>query len=343
VHDSAEGSKVLALIDSTRVIESDSLDIGRPIDMAVSANGLMYVSDGARNRVVTIDAKGRITRTFGRKGRGPGEFVSPSFIALAGDTMLLVRDAGQSLVHRFDTRTGALVSTMRLPAMSGRIRALGDDILIAAFNADSQSSVARVSASGALTMQGAIPAYARQHPMMLEPFSSQAFVISDSVVYSLSELSSALGSWRLGTRQASGLEFPKLKRRGVSFADFDAMMRDPANAAQLAYRHSVPMMLERLNNGYLAAAMYDVDMVGAAFTGRFYLSVIDVSGQRACIDIPVPVREDPPARLALDGDTLVAIVQTVTAEGAAPAFVKRWRVDPTACTWVGMTASASEF
>jgi hypothetical protein len=301
--------------------------------MVVASTGIVYVSDGAQHHAVAVDAQGHITRTFGRKGRGPGEFSVPTSVALAGDTMLLVRDAGQLRVHKFDTRTGTLIGTTRLPAGSGRLRVLGDDLLVAAFDADSQSSLTRLTSSGATTMQGGLPSYARQHVMMLSPFPSQAFVVVDRTVFAISELSTALVTWPLGTRQVTGFELPKTLRRGVNLADYDAMLQDPAKAAQLAYRHSVPMLLERMDNGYLVAAMYDVDLVGAAFTGRFYLSLIDVRGHRACVDIPVPVPEDPPARLALAGDTLIAIVQSVAGNGAA-ATIRRWQVNPAACSWI---------
>ena len=42
--------------------------------VAVDQEGNMYVSDGGNARVVVFDAAGRLVRTFGQKGSGPGEF-----------------------------------------------------------------------------------------------------------------------------------------------------------------------------------------------------------------------------------------------------------------------------
>ena len=89
---------LLELVDSVLVQESDTLFVGRPVDVIMGSSGSIYVPDVSQSRVVQIARDGRITSVLGRKGRGPGEFTSPSYLALQGDSILLVKDGGQQLL-----------------------------------------------------------------------------------------------------------------------------------------------------------------------------------------------------------------------------------------------------
>lgn len=61
-----------------RSVESDTLFLSRPTEMALGADGHVFVSEGPEARVLDIAPDGRIARAFGRKGRGPGEFLRSS-------------------------------------------------------------------------------------------------------------------------------------------------------------------------------------------------------------------------------------------------------------------------
>lgn len=73
------------------------------------AHGAIAVADAGNHRVDVFDPAGRKVRSIGREGRGPGEFSSPSWLGVRGDT-LLVWDMVQSRLTRFDT-TGILIGT----------------------------------------------------------------------------------------------------------------------------------------------------------------------------------------------------------------------------------------
>lgn len=85
---------------------ADSL--GQLSGIAMDAAGTVYVSDFAANTIWVFDARGRSQRAIGRQGRGPGEFVAPTGIAISPDRKLYVRD--QNEVSRFgaDAATGRL-------------------------------------------------------------------------------------------------------------------------------------------------------------------------------------------------------------------------------------------
>lgn len=73
----------------------------RPRDVAVDAQGRIYVLDQGNYRVQVFDADGRFMRTLGREGQGPGEFQYPLSLAV-GDDRLLVVDGGNARVGIWD-------------------------------------------------------------------------------------------------------------------------------------------------------------------------------------------------------------------------------------------------
>ncbi len=76
--------------------------------IAVDARGNVYVSDRGATKVWVFDSLGRSQRGIGRKGEGPGEFTSPTGLAVGPDGRLWVRDVTR--VSRFapDPATGRL-------------------------------------------------------------------------------------------------------------------------------------------------------------------------------------------------------------------------------------------
>ena len=55
--------------------------------LVVDAGGRIYVLDSGNHRVQVFEADGTFLRSFGKEGQGPGEFVRPEWIALAGDVL----------------------------------------------------------------------------------------------------------------------------------------------------------------------------------------------------------------------------------------------------------------
>jgi len=76
----------------------------RPTDVAVSANGDIFVTDGhgTNNRVVKFDRDGSFITTWGQTGAGPGEFNQPHTIALDSAGRVFVGDRSNSRVQVFE-------------------------------------------------------------------------------------------------------------------------------------------------------------------------------------------------------------------------------------------------
>ncbi|MEV7004945.1 peptidyl-alpha-hydroxyglycine alpha-amidating lyase family protein [Streptosporangium sp. NPDC051022] len=80
----------------------DPYIFARPTDVAASATGWAYVSDGYRNsRVGAFDTAGRIVRSWGRLGDGDGEFAIPHGIALRGNGDVVLADRRNARVQIF--------------------------------------------------------------------------------------------------------------------------------------------------------------------------------------------------------------------------------------------------
>lgn len=82
---------------------SDAETLYQVTDVDRLASGAWLVANGSTEEVRVFDADGGHVRTIGRRGEGPGEFVSlSSLFVLPGDSVA-VHDAGQRRVSVFDT------------------------------------------------------------------------------------------------------------------------------------------------------------------------------------------------------------------------------------------------
>ena len=68
-------------------------ELSAPADIALDAAGNVYVADTGNHRVQVFTAAGVFLRTFGRLGRGQGEFYNPRGIAVRGGIVRARRPA----------------------------------------------------------------------------------------------------------------------------------------------------------------------------------------------------------------------------------------------------------
>jgi sugar lactone lactonase YvrE len=75
-----------------------------PTDVAIGADGSIFVSDGYANAAVhCFWPDGRLRWTRGRPGRGPGEFMTPHGIWAESDGRILVADRENNRIQFFDS------------------------------------------------------------------------------------------------------------------------------------------------------------------------------------------------------------------------------------------------
>ena len=76
----------------------------QPTDVAITASGSFYVSDGYGNaRVVHLAADGRYLSEWGRKGTDPGEFHLPHAICIDAQGRICVGDRENDRIQVFDS------------------------------------------------------------------------------------------------------------------------------------------------------------------------------------------------------------------------------------------------
>lgn len=75
-------------------------DFGSIRDVAVAADGRVFVADAQRPSIWCFDSEGRFVGSLGREGRGPGEFKSVLSLAVTGDRLFAL-DAVSQMITSF--------------------------------------------------------------------------------------------------------------------------------------------------------------------------------------------------------------------------------------------------
>ncbi len=111
-----------------------------PSDILVAPDGSIFVADGhggdTNARIVKFDKDGKLIKTWGRKGKGPGEFDSPHGLAMDSVGRLFVADRSNSRIQIFDQNGNFLEEWRQFGRPSG-IYITKDDVI---YVADSTSS-----------------------------------------------------------------------------------------------------------------------------------------------------------------------------------------------------------
>lgn len=71
-------------------------------DMAVDAQGNVYVTDPGNNRIQKFDSNGKFLFAWGKQGTGDGEFAVPAGVAVDAQSNVYVVDNKSSTIQKFD-------------------------------------------------------------------------------------------------------------------------------------------------------------------------------------------------------------------------------------------------
>ena len=103
-----------------------------PTDVAVAANGDIFVTDGhVNNRVVKFSGDGTFIKTWGQKGTGPGQFDLPHSIAIDSAGRVFVGDRNNERIQIFDQDGLFLEEWDQFGMVSGIMITADDTIYVA--------------------------------------------------------------------------------------------------------------------------------------------------------------------------------------------------------------------
>jgi len=83
-----------------------------PEDIKIGNNNLVYILDSGNHRVQIFDRSGKFIKTIGRRGKGPGDLLSPKSFCLDNDNNIIVADTNNLRIQAFDFNGKYLYSYM---------------------------------------------------------------------------------------------------------------------------------------------------------------------------------------------------------------------------------------
>lgn len=105
--------QVLLTLGTVGKSGADETHLNQPTDMAIAANGDIFVSDGyGNNRVVHYNARGEFVKQWGSLGSAPNQFSIPHAIAIDSKGRLYVADRNNVRVQVYD-QNGTLLDSWR--------------------------------------------------------------------------------------------------------------------------------------------------------------------------------------------------------------------------------------
>lgn len=129
-----DGTLLMTL--GTKGVRGDGPDtFGGPCDVAVAANGDVFVADGHQNsRVVKFDKDGKFIMAWGRRGSGPGEFNLPHTLVIDSRGRVLVGDRSNNRIQLFDQDGKYLEEWTQFGTPSGMFVAPDDTLYVVDYN-----------------------------------------------------------------------------------------------------------------------------------------------------------------------------------------------------------------
>jgi sugar lactone lactonase YvrE len=114
----------------------------QPNDVLVAPDGSIFVSEGhggANARILKFTKDGKLIKTFGRKGSGPGEMEGPHALAMDSRGRLFVGDRSNNRIEIFDQEGNFLAEWKQFSRPSGLYIDRNDVLYVADSESESVS------------------------------------------------------------------------------------------------------------------------------------------------------------------------------------------------------------
>ncbi|PKL93897.1 MAG: hypothetical protein CVV20_01295, partial [Gemmatimonadetes bacterium HGW-Gemmatimonadetes-1] len=275
------------------------------------------------------------------RGSGPGEFEAPAtLITNRDDDRVGVLDFNRSRLLIFNVASGEFVREIVTPFQHiGMSTARDGDALVVAPVRGATPLVRWDLADDRFEPLGA------PNPAFIA--GSQSVVMSSGVPGVVKHGTGWLlwePGYGLSLHQADGsntgsLALPAARRRGEGAALVQRQM-NLIREGKLEVALSAAIGVGTLASGEVILASSDFDFVGedahnARSTNmRIYLTVLDATLKRGCLDGLVPLESDVEMAPLFRGDTVSVLTRVVSDEGTVRTMVYTLRIDLDECEWV---------
>jgi streptogramin lyase len=140
---SADGALLLTL--GKAGVTGEGPDVfNQPSDVAVAANGDVFVADGhdenSNARIVKFTKDGKFIKAWGKRGTAPGEFDTPHALAFDSKGRLFVADRGNNRIQIFDQEGKFLEEWKQFSRPSGIYIDKNDVIYVADSESNSKTN-----------------------------------------------------------------------------------------------------------------------------------------------------------------------------------------------------------
>lgn len=326
----------LVPLDSTLLSETEEY-VGEPWSFAVNpTDGSFLIADAFGRRVLRYARNGRLIRTYGRAGSGPGEFTGITQVFPLGDSVFAAFDHQRSLIHRYHL-DGRHLGTLEHRGLVGGHVVDDAAVWLGTVDPTRTFSIAHWDLeSDEFTYLGPVPREYREH----EGYWGHC-TFNHLAVWEQSILVGFCGRNELFVTDLTGevldtVHVPVVRRRGVP-ADIVARLRREQSLERRVEMLSLLQNLYRLPDGHVALVHFDSRLSGVPPGGRLsddgYLSVLSPQLDRACVDTRLPVEPEVRPRTAFRADTLFVFDRRLNGE-RMQSWIKAYRLSTSGCQWL---------
>lgn len=322
-------------VDSLDLQESETSYIGRPVGLAASPEGDLYVIDAFRPRVVRYAPDGSMRSEIGRGGQGPGEFSGPTGLAFLNDTTVAVLDLYGNTISFFDVRTGVYRRRRSFDGMYESINAAGDSVWLGLWNRQRGTAVALWDTkTDSISHLVKLPPFADSLSFRGQFLTGTVVVARDSGILVGFAAQEDLVLADTYGHVVAQLRIPAERRRGVP-QDIEEQLANAKSPEEVYRLSSRPMRLHQLTSGRIVLIHSDFELTkSSTFLQDIYLTILSEDLGHACIDAPVSVTRQAQAWFAFATDTLLVLEQIVLDTDRAVSRVRKYLIDDSTCQWV---------
>jgi hypothetical protein len=312
--------------------EPDTEPVTQTLAPFHARDGSWYVTDGKGDRILHFSSAGTFLGSLGRHGQGPGEFEGLGQVFELGMDTIAATDWSLRRVSFF-VHGQHLDSMVTLPSqpMSATVR--GNFVWFGGVNPASMTAQLRWDrASGQIRAMIPVPADFQEGSPLVGIFTGVVVVPwTDSILVTVGGYP-WLRTYTPAGEPLDSFLVPVRLRRGVPLELAERLAKAPDFPAMFASASALPAAAD-IGDGWLALVYLDqdYDLQRGILNPRSFLTLVNRTSHRACVDVPIPASGDVTAWGAFGGDTLYMLDRRITDAGGLTTTITSYQLHPDSC------------